>query len=129
MYRIKLPEQSNRASWMFTGLICDINDNPIDLTGMTLQFSVRDKRGAPRLCAQNHRWIGMTIIGLGTFQWFFTLQQMSSLGVGTYGVGMTMQTADLTQTIQVFIGYLPIIDGNMPPMAEWLGGWGPEYGY
>jgi hypothetical protein len=120
MYRISLPAQSNRASWAFTGIITDLDDNPIDLTGLTLVFSIFDKRGCPRLSAQTTDG-SITLIGLGQFRWFFTLQQMMTLGRDTYPVGMTMQTADQSQTIQLFTGYLPIIGGNMPPACEVMG--------
>jgi hypothetical protein len=57
-------------------------------------------------------------LDIGTFRWFFTLQQMQGLRCETYQTGMTMTTADLTQTIQVFTGPLPIISGNMTSADE-----------
>lgn len=117
MYRISIPAQSNRASWAFIGIITDLDDNPIDLTGLTLAFAIRDKGGCPRLIATTDDGT-ITLLGVGQFRWFFTLQQMATLGVGTYPVGMTLETADQSQTVQMFTGFLPIIDGNMPPGCE-----------
>jgi hypothetical protein len=127
MYRISIPAQSNSASWAFTGLITDLDDNPIDLTGLTLVFSINDKRGCQRLVATTADG-SITISSLvGQFRWFFTLQQMQTLGVGTYSCGMTIQTADTTQTVQFFVGTLPIISGNMQSVTyEALGGY-PYY--
>jgi hypothetical protein len=112
MYQVTFPAQSRDASWAFVGLITDLDNNPIDLTGMPLVFSIRDKRGQVRLTAQTADGT-ITILDVGTFRWFFTLQQMNSLACETYQTGMTMQTSDLSQTVQVFTGPLPIITGNM----------------
>lgn len=120
MYRVNFPAQSNRASWTFTGIITDLDDNPIDLTGLALVFSIIDKRGCPRLLAQTADG-SITLLSLGQFRWFFTLQQMSTLGVGTYPCGMTLQSVDQIETVPVFVGYLPIIGGNMPPGCEVMG--------
>jgi hypothetical protein len=114
MYSVAFPEQSNRASWAFIGLITDLDDNPIDLTGLTLVFSIRDKNGCPRLTATTDDG-SITLLDIGQFRWFFTLQQMSSLCVGTFSCGMTLETADQSQTVQLFTGRLPVIDGNVPP--------------
>jgi hypothetical protein len=84
---------------------------------MSLVFSIRDKRGQVRLTAKTADGT-ITILDIGTFRWFFTLQQMQGLRCETYQTGMTMTTADLTQTIQVFTGPLPIISGNMTSADE-----------
>jgi hypothetical protein len=120
MYHVSFPQQSRDASWAFTGLVTDLNDNPLDLTGLGLVFSIRDKRGCMRLTAQTSDG-SITLIGLGQFRWFFTLQQMQTLRNETYQTGMTMTTADLTQTIQLFTGTLPIVTGNMSSYVEILG--------
>lgn len=113
MYRISIPAQSNNASWAFIGSITDMDDNPIDLTSLTLVLSIRDKREIPRLRASTDDGSITLLPLMGQFRWFFTMQQMRGLDVGTYPVGMTLQTADETQTIQLFVGLLPIISGNM----------------
>jgi hypothetical protein len=112
MYHVSFPAQSRDASWAFIGQITDLDDNPIDLTGLTLVFSIRDKRGNVRLTAQTADG-SITILDLGTFRWFFTLQQMQSLPCETYQTGFTATTADLSQTVQFFVGPLPIVSGNM----------------
>jgi hypothetical protein len=117
MYQVNFPAQSRDASWAFIGLITDLDDNPIDLTGLTLVFSIRDKRGCVRLTAQTTDG-SITILDLGTFRWFFTLQQMQSLGCETFQTGFTATTADGTQTVQFFTGPLPIISGNMTNAAS-----------
>jgi hypothetical protein len=117
MYHVTFPPQSRDASWAFVGLIVDLYENPIDLTGMHLVFSIRDKRGQVRLTAKTDDGT-ITIVEAGTFRWLFTLQQMQSLRCETYQTGMTMATPDRSQTIQVFTGPLPIISGNMSSTAE-----------
>jgi hypothetical protein len=112
MYQVTFPAQSRDASWAFIGQITDLDDNPIDLTGLALVFSIRDKRGNVRLTAQTADG-SITVIDLGTFRWFFTLQQMQALTCQTYQTGFTAATADGTQTVQFFVGPLPIISGNM----------------
>lgn len=112
MYHVSFPAQSRDASWAFIGQITDLEDNLIDLTGLTLVFAIRDKTGCPRLSASTNDG-SITILDLGTFRWFFTLQQMQMLACETYQTGFTVTTADLTQTVQFFVGPLPIITGNM----------------
>jgi hypothetical protein len=112
MYHVTFPAQSRDASWAFIGLITDLYDNPIDLTGLSMVFSIRDKRGNVRLTAQTADG-SITVVDLGTFRWFFTLQQMQGLACETYQAGFTATTADGTQTVQFFVGSLPIVSGNM----------------
>ena len=40
MYQITFPPQSNRASWIFIGMVTDLDDNPIDLSLCSLVFQV-----------------------------------------------------------------------------------------
>jgi hypothetical protein len=120
MYQVNFPAQSRDASWAFIGMITDLDDNPIDLTGLTLVLSIRDKRGSIRLQASTDD-SSITILGLGVFRWFFTLQQMQTLACETYQTGFTATTADLTQTVQFFVGPLPIVTGNMTSYAVYDG--------
>ena len=126
MYQIAFPPQSNRASWVFIGLITDLDNNPIDLTGCSMAFQIRPPSG--------DRWSGhgystnnargsllastnngkITFIDIGTFRWFFTLQDMRSLWPGTYETGLTLTNDDGTQTVQLSVGPLPIVDGVVP---------------
>jgi hypothetical protein len=112
MYQVNFPAQSRDASWAFIGQITDLDNNPIDLTGLTLVFTICDKRGCVRLSASTNDG-SITILDVGVFRWFFTLQQMQTLRNETYQTGMTAKTADGTQTVQFFVGPLPVITGNM----------------
>lgn len=108
MYQIAFPLTSNRASWIFTGQISDASTNePLDLTGLKFVFEVRDC-GSPRLSATTDNG-KFTIIGLGLFRWEFGESEMSCLRPGTYETGFTM--ANDTQTVQLSVGPLPIVDG------------------
>jgi hypothetical protein len=111
MYHVTFPAQSKDASWAFIGQITDLDDNLIDLTGLGLVFSIRDKQGQIRLTAKTDDG-SITLLDLGTFRWFFTLQQMQSLRCETYQTGMTMTT------VQMFTGPLPIVSGNMTSSGE-----------
>lgn len=117
MYLISFPAQSRDASWAFVGKITDLNDDPIDLTGIGLKFAITDKRGCLRMTASTDDG-SITILDLGVFRWFFNLQQMQSLRCETYQTGMTMTTADQTQTVQVFRGPLPVVSGNMSGITD-----------
>jgi hypothetical protein len=112
MYLIQFPQQSNRASWPFVVLMTDLQDVPIDITGYSLVFSIC-KNGCPLLTASTDEG-NLTILDVGTFRWNFTVQQMSSLCRGTYDTGLTLTTPDGSQTVQLSVGPLPIIDGNVP---------------
>jgi hypothetical protein len=135
MYLIQFPQLSNRASWPFVGMLTDLNNVPIDLTGYSMVFAIcapcstsgyPDGYGygygdysissSPLLVASTDNG-NLTIYGVsnpGMFRWNFTLQQMSTLCRGTYPTGLTLTTPDGTQTVQLSVGPLPIIDGNVP---------------
>jgi hypothetical protein len=127
MYHVTFPPQSNRASWVFVGAITDLDDNPIDISACSLVFQISPPQ------ANNARGIGgyyddrpsgsltastangkLTVIDIGKFQWFFTLQDMRSLCAGTYDTGLTLTNDDGTQTVQLSVGPLPIVDGVVP---------------
>jgi hypothetical protein len=109
MYQITFPPQSNRASWLFVGLITDLDDNPIDISACSLVFDVRDKDGY-RLEASTANG-KITIIDTGKFRWFFTVEEMRSFCPGQCDTGLTLTNDDGTQTVQLSIGPLPIVDG------------------
>lgn len=113
MYQITFPAQSNRASWVFIGMITDLDDNPIDLTLCKLVFAVRGKDSGPQLEASTDNG-KITIVDLGKFRWFFTLDEMKRLCPGTYDTGLTLWNDDRTQTLQLSVGPLPIVDGVVP---------------
>ena len=113
MYQITFPPQSNRASWVFIGLITDLDDNPIDLSLCSMVFQVRDKNGCPKLEASTDNG-KLTIVDLGTFRWFFTLQDMHCLRPEQHETGLTLTNDDGTQVVQLSVGPLPIVDGVVP---------------
>jgi hypothetical protein len=108
-------------------LITDLDDNPIDISACSMVFQISPP------AADNLRGIGgyyddrpygslvastangkMTVVDLGKFQWFFTLQDMQSLCAGTYDTGLTLTNDDGTQTVQLSVGPLAIVDGVVP---------------
>ena len=113
MYHVTFPAQSNRASWAFVGLITDLDDNPIDLSACSMVFQITDKYCSKRLQASTGDG-NLTVVDLGTFRWFFTLDQMHSLDPGTYDTGLTLTNDDGTQTAQLSVGPLPIVEGIVP---------------
>lgn len=113
MYHVAFPTRSNRASWAFIGLVTDLDDNPIDLTTFSLVFQISDNNGCPRLNASTANG-KLTIIALGMFRAFFTVGEMRGLCTGTYQTGLTVTTADGSQTEQLSVGPLPMIDGIVP---------------
>jgi hypothetical protein len=123
MYHVTFPPQSNRASWVFIGLISDLDNNPIDLTGCSMVFQVNPPRrnssrydtstaqGSLTASTDNGK---ITFVDIGTFRWFFTLDDMRSLCPGTYDTGLTLTNDDGTQTVQLSVGPLAIVDGVVP---------------
>lgn len=114
MYHVQFPPQSNRASWVFIGLVTDLDDIPIEITGCGLVFTVRDANG--NLLEASTENGKLTIVGLGTFRWFFTRQEMQGLCPGQHDTGLTLTSIDGTQTLQLSLGPLPIVDGVVPAL-------------
>ena len=112
MYQITFPPQSNRASWVFIGMVTDLDDNPIDLSLCRMVFALRDRNGRSLLADTDDSTL--TIVGLGTFRWFFTLEQMQGFCPGHCDTGLTLWNDDRTQTIQLSVGPLNIVDGVVP---------------
>jgi hypothetical protein len=116
MYHMVLPEKTNRESWVLVGLITDLLDNPIDITGCSLVFRARPPSNisGPDLVASTGN--GKLVISdqRGQFQFAFSLQEMRSLCPGTYDAGLTLTSADGLQTMQLTTGPLPISDGVVP---------------
>jgi hypothetical protein len=113
MYHITFPAQSTRASWVFIGQITDLDDNPVNLTGCSLVFHIGTIDQWPMLTASTANG-KLTIVDTGTFRWFFTRSEMASLSPMQYNTGFTLTNNDGTQTIQLAVGPLPIIDGVVP---------------
>lgn len=113
MYEVTFPPTSNRASWVFIGRVADLDNNPIDLSPCSMVFAIRDKNGCQKLEASTGNG-KLTIVDLGTFRWFFTVQEMGSLCAQQHDTGLTLTNDDGTQTIQFSVGPLDIVDGVVP---------------
>ena len=109
MYHVTFPVQSNRASWVFVGLITDLDDNPIDISTCKLVFTIRDNDD--RLMTASTDNGKLTVIDLGTFRWVFTVEEMRSLCPGQCDTGLTLTNDDGSQTVQLMIGPVSIVDG------------------
>ena len=117
MYLIQFPQLSNRASWPFVVLMTDLNNVPIDLTGYSMVFAIKGPNGGPVLLTATTDKGNLTIYGAsnpGMFRWNFTVQEMATLCRETYDTGLTLSLPDGSQTVQLSVGPLPIIDGNVP---------------
>jgi hypothetical protein len=113
MYSVTFPPQSNRASWAFVGLVTDLDDNPLDLSACSMVFEIGggiNRSPNSRLVASTANG-KLTIIDIGKFRWFFTREEMGGLCAGQYDTGLTLTNDDGTQTVQLSIGPLPIVEG------------------
>jgi len=109
MYQVTFPPQSNRASWAFVGMITDLDDNPIDISACKMVFAVRGKdSNLLEASTDNGK---LTIVDLGTFRWFFALEEMQGLRPIQHDTGLTLWNDDRTQTVQLSVGPLIIVDG------------------
>jgi hypothetical protein len=116
MYHVTFPPQSNRASWVFVGLITDLDDNPIDISACSLVFCASrcqpHQSNASLLASTDNG--KLTVVDIGKFQWVFPLEDMQGLCAGQYETGLTLTNDDGTQTVQLLVGPLPIVDGVVP---------------
>jgi len=114
MYHVTFPPQSNKASWPFVGMVTDLEGNPIDLAGCSMTFAINEKNnGGQRLVASTANG-KISFPDVGYFRWFFTVGDMGNLHPGTYETGLTLTNDDGTQTVQLSVGPLPIVDGVVP---------------
>jgi hypothetical protein len=113
MYQINFLPTSNRASWLFVGQVIDYDNAPIDIADCSMVFQISDRDGGTRLMASTANG-KITYVDIGTFRWFFTLAEMHGLQAGTYDTGLTLTNDDGTQTLQLSVGPLPILDGVVP---------------
>jgi hypothetical protein len=118
MYLISFPQISNRASWAFVGQLLDLSNTPIDLTGFSMVFAIcrPGSRSCPILIAStdNGKLTILTPDNPGMFRWSFSVDEMKGLCRETYDTGLTLTTPDGSQTVQLSVGPLPVIDGNVP---------------
>jgi hypothetical protein len=114
-YHITFPPQSNRASWIFTVLLTDYDDNPLDLTGCSALFHINGDNAWPypglTASTDNGR---LTFPDTGIIRWFFTRDDMQSLQPIQYPTGLTLTNDDGSQTLQLSTGPLAIYDGVVP---------------
>ena len=129
---VLFPAVTNRESF---SPIFALNDEDtgdlLDLTGCTIQIEIRraapagyntsgygngyNEVGAvdmpgPTLAASIGN--GITILDTGTFQLFFTEQQMRSLYADTYSIACTISDSDTPPNVrQLFLGRLPVLNG------------------
>jgi hypothetical protein len=114
MYDVTFSPQSNQASWVFIGMVTDLSDQPIDISACSMVFAIREKKQrGPMLVASTDNG-KITYPSLGVFRWFFTEGDMNGLCAGTYDTGLTLTNDDGTQTVQLSVGSLPIVDGVVP---------------
>lgn len=114
MDTIAFRTQSNRASWRDSGTVKDVDGNLVDITGYPIVFQITEKDGTPVMTASTANG-KITVISTGVFQWFFTVTDMRGLWDSqTYQIGMTITSPDGSETQQLAVGYLPIVDGIVP---------------
>jgi len=114
MYDVTFSPQSNQASWVFHGRITDMEDNLIDISACSMVFAARAKKTSGQLLLASTANGKITYPSLGIFRWFFTEGEMNGLAPGTYDTGLSLTNDDGTQTVQLSVGSLPIVDGVVP---------------
>ena len=113
MYHITFPPQSNRATWIGIGQVTDLDDNPIDISQCSMVFEINDSQDWRRLEASTANG-KISHLDVGVFRWTFSRDEMRGLEPGTYKTGLTLTNDDGTQTTQLSVGPLPIVDGVVP---------------
>lgn len=129
----QFPQYTNRESFTQTVLVAD-NDtgDPIDLTGMSIQVEIRraSREGGygldgygPNYSVGAYDWCapiltasigaGITIVGVGAFQIYFSETQFRSLASGMHSINATLKSADGIDVRQLFLGRLPIFFGGV----------------
>ena len=124
MYHVKFDDQSNAADWVDNWLMLDETGEPANIYDDGWQITVKisamkqpanhaSRHGAE---ASPHALLTastadgtVTINAQSAIEWRFTAAQMSGLPHGAYSVGCLATKAG--QTVQIFIGVLPVIQG------------------
>lgn len=128
----QFPQYTNRESFTQNVLLAD-NDtgDPIDLTGVSIQLEIRRVRDhgsrsdgygpnyslgsydscGPILSASIGN--GITVVGVGVFQIYFSETQFRSLSPGMHSINATLASADGIDVRQLFLGRLPIFAGGV----------------
>jgi hypothetical protein len=106
-----LPAASNRATYNQDFQLYDDEEGEgISLADATITLEIR-KPGcsSAELTATNDDGIEIVDEGEGQFELAFTVAQMRTLCPMTYECGITITQND--ETVQYFIGTLPVLDG------------------
>lgn len=81
---------------------------PVDFSGAYIEVEVKDFDGCRRIEASTTNG-KISIVDLGKFQLSIPASEMKCLCAGTYPIGGLMQLNG--ETISLFTGSLPVIDG------------------
>jgi hypothetical protein len=111
MYLGSLPVASNRATYNQDFQLYDEDDEGIDLTGATITLEIRKPgcSSAELTATTTNGKIVVTDTDEGQFELTFTASDMRNLDPMTYECGITITQNG--ETIQYFIGTLPVLDG------------------
>jgi hypothetical protein len=111
MFTGTLSPVSNKADWIEAyGVYDDETGDPVDVSAASeIAIAIRDPASRSVLLSATLSGGSIEHIETGVFQWTFTAAQMQGLCAKTYEVGLTILQDD--QTIQLFVGTLPVIDG------------------
>lgn len=109
MYSGPLLPVSNQANWTYRDEATDEETgDPVDLTGASITFEVRDSSNCIVLSASTSNG-KITIVDTGVFEVAFTRAEMQQVEAGTYDVGCVITINGATP--QFLIGTLPVLDG------------------
>src|SRR5262245_158477 len=111
MYQGTLAPASNQATWAESAELTDAEDgDPIDLSSATeIAVTVRDPQSRTSVLTLTMTGGQITIPAVGVFSWRVDSGQMGALVAKTYEVGCVISDTD--GDVQLFIGYLPVLDG------------------
>ena len=114
MFLGTLDPASNRATWSESFELTDSETgDPISLSAVDeITLEVRDMETQSAVLSGTKTGGDIVVVGAatdGTFQWRFEASQMRALKAKTFEVGCVIEQDD--DTVQIFIGYLPVLDG------------------
>ena len=81
MYHVTFPAQSNRASWTFTGLVTDLDDNPVDISACSMVFHANHRNS-------NYGLLALTDNGKLTFLDLGVIKLLDPAALQTHQVVM-----------------------------------------
>ena len=110
MFQGALSPIANQEDWK---LIVEIDDEatgePIDLTGATIAFEVRDPRSRGIVLSASTGNGKISILDVGVFQVLFIRGEMQGLAAQNYEVGCVLTING--EARQYLIGTVPVLDG------------------